>query len=597
MNSSSSGGVVTAATTTTVGSSSSSNRSASAVTSASSTNLLEEESLVLTNNNNNNIIDDIDIAEDDDDDDEIAVAAEAAANAVEEADAAVQQAQQQQQLSSSLSHHNFPVCRICGQGGSIISPPNQQSLSQSTTNHRPMLRFLPTIIPCDVATTSSDVTDTFSEDAWLHIFCGKTAGFVFISNNPHHHTTTTGDTHQQQQQNNDNNNNARWEIMSKAGLKHKYGIGREVNAALNRTRFAMVPDSNATAASMSGSNKKQSLATRQYYLVREFEANLIAVQQNGSALLENINGKRRRRGGTKKEQLQQNQKQQNQVHQQHQGLLLAPAPSSESTTSLVYPHPFHAPGVNDALFQYQLHVQQTDGSNTVPAASAFGIPSSPSQDSTTPTSSPPVEPMHHPPILPLYGPGLLNFSSFPTSGAAALLPAASIDDITTTTVAQGGGKSKVGAAKATAGKVQKMQVGQETYYYGGCGGSDINNNTTTTLSKQRFDKQGRPVDKTGKVRCGCGGRHKPDDGSYAGTASWRNHVLTKQHQKWLQKRAQDTHSTLFPDDGMTSTPSDRSHGLHPMNRDNQVTPTDASTERGSSEAPKLSGQSFNFDQH
>jgi hypothetical protein len=471
-----------------------------------------------------------------------------------------------------------------------------------------MLRFLPTIIPGDVATTSSNVTDTFSEDVWLHIFCGKTAGFVFISNNPHHHhhhhhhTTTAGDTHQQQQIN-DNNKNAKWEIMSKAGLKHKHGIGREVNAALNRTRFAMVPDSNATAASMSGSNKKQSLASRQYYLVREFEANLIAVQQNGSALLENINGKRRRRGGgTKKEQQQQNQKQQNQVHQQHQDLLLAPAPSSESTTSLVYPHPLHAPGVNDALFQYQLHVQQTDSSNTVPSAAAagFGIPSSPSQDSTTPTSSPPVEPMHHPPILPLYGPGLLNFSSFPTSGAADLLPAASIDDTITTAAAAagGGGKSKVAAAKATAGKVQKMQVGQETYYYGGGdGGSGMNNNTTTTLSKQQFDKQGRPVDKTGKVRCGCGGRHKPDDGSYAGTASWRNHVLTKQHQKWLQKRAQDTHSTCFPDDGMTSILSDRRHGLHPMNRDNQVTPTDASTERRGSEAPKLSGQSFNFDHH
>ena len=36
----------------------------------------------------------------------------------------------------------------------------------------------------------------------------------------------------------------------------------------------------------------------------------------------------------------------------------------------------------------------------------------------------------------------------------------------------------------------------------------------------------------GKVRCGCGGTHWPT-GTPRGAASWRSHVSTKRHQKWI----------------------------------------------------------------
>jgi hypothetical protein len=37
----------------------------------------------------------------------------------------------------------------------------------------------------------------------------------------------------------------------------------------------------------------------------------------------------------------------------------------------------------------------------------------------------------------------------------------------------------------------------------------------------------------GKVRCGCGGTHWPTV-TPRGASSWRNHVMTKRHQKWME---------------------------------------------------------------
>lgn len=140
------------------------------------------------------------------DDDGMAQAAQAAADAMNADDRA------------SL------VCRICG---------------LDDRNGRPLLRFLPVHHDAAAAAAAPSVV-TFGEDVCLHIFCGKTASILPTVNQPH------------------------LEILTKAGLKNKHGIGPEVNAALARTR----------SASVEQEGQKEKL----YYLVREFEAHLAAIR-------------------------------------------------------------------------------------------------------------------------------------------------------------------------------------------------------------------------------------------------------------------------------------------------------------------------------
>lgn len=154
--------------------------------------------------------------------DDIAFAAEAAANAVEEADA------EQQRLDQALLR-----CRICGQG---------------MLEGRPVLRFMP-VEHSLAASRAAPSVRTFTEDICLHIFCGKTASILSNVNRPE------------------------LEILTKAGLKNKHGIGAEVNAALARTRLAvLVSLQDASPQSTSAPKEKQ------YYLVREFEAHLAAIR-------------------------------------------------------------------------------------------------------------------------------------------------------------------------------------------------------------------------------------------------------------------------------------------------------------------------------
>lgn len=116
------------------------------------------------------------------------------------------------------------TCRICSKGGE---------------DGRAMLHFPSAELDLSVAQVAPQVT-TFTEDIVMHLFCGKTASILPNVNMP------------------------QYEILSKAGLKNKHGIGSEVNTALARTRYA------TTAAP--GSKDKQ------FYIVQEFEANLAAVR-------------------------------------------------------------------------------------------------------------------------------------------------------------------------------------------------------------------------------------------------------------------------------------------------------------------------------
>jgi hypothetical protein len=114
------------------------------------------------------------------------------------------------------------ICRICHK-----------------MDDRPVLHFAPVEYEMNVAAASPHV-QTFPLDIALHVFCGKTASILPNVNQPE------------------------YEILTKAGIKNKHGIGGEVNAALSRTRCAVLHE---------GAGKE-----KQFYLVREFEAHLAAVR-------------------------------------------------------------------------------------------------------------------------------------------------------------------------------------------------------------------------------------------------------------------------------------------------------------------------------
>ena len=133
------------------------------------------------------------------------------------------------------------TCRICGKG---------------SEDGRQLVRFLP--VPHDVsAARAAPGVITFTEDFCMHVFCGKTASILPNVNRPD------------------------LEILAKPGLKNKHGIGPEVNAALARTRCAVTvqpggsDDVSAGATMAFTSNSRD----KQFFLVREFEANLAAIRQ------------------------------------------------------------------------------------------------------------------------------------------------------------------------------------------------------------------------------------------------------------------------------------------------------------------------------
>ena len=128
------------------------------------------------------------------------------------------------QALSDNDKQTAQLCRICQRG---------------EEDGRAMLRFLGVEHEFNTAAAAPNVT-TFTEDFALHVFCGKTANIL-----PHVQRPDL-------------------EILTKAGIKNKHGIGPEVNAALAKTRSAALED---------GRTKKQ------YFLVREFEAHLAVIRR------------------------------------------------------------------------------------------------------------------------------------------------------------------------------------------------------------------------------------------------------------------------------------------------------------------------------
>jgi hypothetical protein len=302
------------------------------------------------------------------DDDGIAFAAEAAADAIVEADALDAEREaagdhEQQQL----------LCRICERGDE---------------EGRPMLRFLPVDHDVAAANAAPGVV-TFSEDIALHIFCGKTASILQSVNQPD------------------------LEILTKAGLKNKHGIGAEVNAALARTRCAIL--------AQSGAKEKH------YYLVREFEAHLAAIRHT------HINFEPPSADPYAHQEVHQ------EVHQSH--------PHTHNHA----PVEAHHPGAHHHQHHHHQHQHQ-----------------------------------HHN----LYE----GFEHLDQTQTLTHDP-----------------MPKMAPHRASAGQIHKP-------------------------GRRRTEEDapyGMEVTEDGKIRCGCGGTHLPA-GNQRGVQSWRNHVMTKRHQKWME---------------------------------------------------------------
>jgi hypothetical protein len=116
-------------------------------------------------------------------------------------------------------------CRICGKC--------------KEDDDRPMCHFLPAPVDEHTQAVAPGVV-TFDQEIVLHVFCGKTASILPSINQPD------------------------LEILSKAGIKNKHGIGPEVNGALARTR--------SCTATGEGSKEKT------FFIVKEFEAHLAAIR-------------------------------------------------------------------------------------------------------------------------------------------------------------------------------------------------------------------------------------------------------------------------------------------------------------------------------
>jgi len=146
--------------------------------------------------------------------------------------------------SSGFGFDNIPTSSASGREGKArsrtVHKMPQQQMSQSCQicgknsqeDPRAMVYFAPT------ASAPSAV--------YLHVFCGKTASILPQMPQPH------------------------FEIMLKAGLKNKHGIGPDVNFALARTRSALAQGGEA--------DQDPKRLDKEYYLVKEFEGHLNSVR-------------------------------------------------------------------------------------------------------------------------------------------------------------------------------------------------------------------------------------------------------------------------------------------------------------------------------
>jgi hypothetical protein len=347
-----------------------------------------------------------------DDTEDIAFAAEAAFAAVEAADAV---SQQELYVNNSLQ---LLRCRICGWGDE---------------EGRPILRFLPVIHDIAAANAAPAVT-SFTEDIALHIFCGKTASILPSVNQPD------------------------LEILTKAGLKNKHGIGPEVNAALARTRCAIV--------------QQQGSKEKHYYLVREFEAHLAAIRHMHVNFLSET--------GDPCFSAHHSNHHHHPLHL-HQHQINHPY-LSMSSLPLLSPTPTSITQQDTSLQMFQID----PNAHTIPDPNHFARAD---VDSSIDSSEHPMAEERE--------------QQRPLPRSSKLIP-----------------------SKAAAGKIHKpcrrdpAMVQQQQH-----SSTNGTNGASSSVPPVLTDD--------GKVLCGCGGTHWPTD-TARGASSWRSHVGTKRHQKWME---------------------------------------------------------------
>ena len=200
-------------------------------------------------------------------------------------------------------HHHHPEPDDNDEDDELSTPPRICRICHKMDD-RPVLRFAPVEYDMNVVGAAPHV-QTFPLDICVHVFCGKTASILPNVNQPE------------------------YEILTKAGIKNKHGIGGEVNAALSRTRCAILPTD-------VGHGKE-----KQFYLVREFEAHLAAVRGyiQTNQMIQEYHHKQQQQ----QQQQHQQQQQQQQFYQQQSLMQSTPFNSSLSSIAITNPPPIPQP--------------------------------------------------------------------------------------------------------------------------------------------------------------------------------------------------------------------------------------------------------------
>ena len=332
-----------------------------------------------------------------------------------------------------------PICRICGQG-------NEEG--------RPVLRFLPVTHDAGAARAAPCVV-TFTDDICLHIFCGKTASILPTVNRPD------------------------LEILTKAGLKNKHGIGPEVNAALARTRAAIPWNDNkngsatttATTTTTNGVSSTSITASKekQYYLVREFEAHLASIRHTKIRFSSNDAATTTTTNNTNTD-----------------AVTAAATTMTAATTITTAEQSSSSSSSSPPLLPTDPFVPQ----DLAALGDAYNVDVAMDYAALTADVPPPPPLIPPPPVAPSV------CKTIPT-------------------------KANVGQIHKPFRRKSQQQI----------------SNHQLQQQQQQIDaliSYGAEIQPDGKIKCPCGGTHLPPN-KQRGTQSWRNHIMTKRHQKWMEE--------------------------------------------------------------
>jgi hypothetical protein len=358
-----------------------------------------------------------------------------------------------------------------------------------------MLRFLP--VERDEATTiAAPTVVTFQQDISLHVFCGKTASILPSVNRPD------------------------LEILTKAGLKNKHGIGPEVNAAMVRTRCALL--------SQEGTKEKH------YYLVREFEAHLAAIRHTHITFQSDFQDPFSSVPELPPEFALSNSTSSSASHHSHyhgNGVASSPSHAMDYRASL-------PPGPLEST------VSASFGPPAVPPSTSLTM--SQSSASSTPSQKP------CPPRKASAGQkqkSKRRYSSHNSNNANMSMCHGIINNNSSSISGGSNHSANNRCAQGAKGCSPMTDTDFHTDEPDGSNEDDINLlsniDAGVALGAVKLDEDDGLLPSvmmaameptgSGKVRCACGGSHLPLS-TTRGIQSWRNHVSTKRHQKWMEDK-------------------------------------------------------------